>query len=142
MSQRHQIQENTKNVLGLAPVDSTGAANNGAGIDTLAHANFGEVLTLITVGSASGTPDSFSVAAKIQQSSDDGSGDAYADVSGLTMTAITTNNGVGEIHFDKGELTERYFRVVVTPTFAGGTSPKIELSATHTLNGFVQVPQA
>lgn len=139
MSQRHQIQENTKVLMALNPVDSAAGANNGTGIDTLAHEEFREILTLVVVGTDSGTPDSFSVAAKLQESSDDST---YTDVTGASMTAITADNQVGQIYLDAKSLTKRYFRVVVTPAFVNGSTPKIELSAVHILHNFRERPQS
>jgi hypothetical protein len=137
MSQRNSLQEGTKAELGLAPVDSAAAANNGASIDKLAHEECRQVLTCVTTGSSSGTPTSFTVDAKIQDSADNS---AFADVAGMTMTTVTTDNQVGEIFFDPSKV-RRYFRVVVTAAFVGGTTPKVELSAAHILGNFRSTPQ-
>lgn len=57
-----------------------------------------------------------SVTIKIQESSDNGAGDAFADVVGATSGALTT---VGALRVQTGAINvERYLRVVTTGTFS------------------------
>ncbi len=125
-----------KSVLALAPVAAS-SAQNGLGID---KTGFRSATCVIANGAATGSPTSYTVDAKIQQSSDDGSTDAYADVSGLTMTQITVDNKVGEINFDLTGL-KKYVRVVVTPALTGGTSPKALIGAVMILGNPQYLPQ-
>lgn len=61
-----------------------------------------------------------SVTFKIQESSDNGSGDAFADVVGGAFTAITTARTAQRV--ETGNINvERYIRVVATGTFSAWT---------------------
>jgi hypothetical protein len=57
------------------------------------------------------------VTVKIQESSDDGAGDAWADVTGLTFTAATGATAE-RVATAAGATIERYLRVVTTGTFS------------------------
>lgn len=57
-----------------------------------------------------------SVTIKVQESSDDGAGDAFADVTGATTGALTA---IGAVRVATGAINiERYLRVVTTGTFS------------------------
>lgn len=57
-----------------------------------------------------------SVTIKVQESSDNGSGDAFADVTGATTGALTA---VGAVRVQTGSINvERYVRLVTTGTFS------------------------
>ena len=81
----------------------------------------GRCTAIQQVGTLSGT--SPSLAGKIQESSDQ---TTWTDVSGATFTAVTTNDNVQAISFDR---TKRYLRYVGTIT---GTSPSIPLAVVVT----------
>lgn len=88
------------------------AATNGSSLDGTAGTTEG-MQAYLQVFSFTGT----SCTVKIQSSSDDGAGDAFADVTGLTFTAatgITTER----IATAAGASIERYLRVVTTGTFS------------------------
>lgn len=89
-----------------------GAAGNGTGVDLLASTAFG-LQAYLHVFAFTGT----SVTVKLQESSDNGVGDAYADVVGGGFTAAT---GVTfqRIATAAGLTVERYLRVVTTGTFS------------------------
>lgn len=87
-------------------------ATNGVGVDFAASHAFGAQFWL-QVFSFTGT----SVTAKIQESSDNGVGDAWADVVGGAFTAATAR-GVQRIATAAGQTVERYLRVVTTGTFS------------------------
>lgn len=55
---------------------------------------------------------------KLQESSDDGSGDAYADIAGLTSGALTA---VGVVRVSTTASTEAWKRVVISGTFTSAT---------------------
>jgi hypothetical protein len=68
---------------------------------------------------------------KVQESSDDGSSDAYADVSGgatATLGNVTPNSTSGNIYMVEIDLTKRkrYLRAATT---AAGTTPSDACSA-------------
>jgi hypothetical protein len=58
-----------------------------------------------------------SVTIKIQSSTDDGAGDAFADVTGATTSALTTPQAV-RVQTGAAVSVERYLRVVTTGTFS------------------------
>lgn len=88
-----------------------GAAANGTGVDFGAASSFG-LQAYLQVFAFTGT----SVTVKIQESSDNGVGDAFADVTGGGFTAAT---GVTSqrIATAGGLAVERYLRVVTTGVF-------------------------
>lgn len=106
----------------IALLVGTAGANNGTGVD---RAGYDELELLVSTGAATGTPTSFSVDAKIQDSADNSS---FADVSGLAITAITADNTTGSVAKIDASGLRRYVRVVTTPAYVGGTSPKVPVA--------------
>ena len=117
--------ESVKAVTTVAPITAAAGAITGATVDTR---GFGDAMAIVTVGVTSGTPDSFTVAAKLQESADDSS---WADITGATITTVTAASKTAEINVElaKKAASKRYIRAVVTPAFVGGTSPKIGVGA-------------
>lgn len=99
----------TRQVTDGIRTDTTGT--NGTGVDMLAAGSFG-LQAYIQVFSLTGT----SVTAKLQQSSDNGVGDAWADVVGGAFTAATGPTAQ-RIETARGQAVEQYLRVVTTGTF-------------------------
>lgn len=97
---------------GTAGIRTDGSATNGSSIDDTASTAFG-LQAYLHVFAFTGT----SVTVKIQESSDDGAGDAWADVTGGGFTAAT---GVTSqrIATATNLTVERYLRVVTTGTFS------------------------
>ncbi len=93
--------------------DTTGTS--GASIDDAASSAFG-LTAYLHVTAFTGT----SVTVKLQESSDDGGGDAFADVVGGAFTAATAI-GTQRIATASGLTVERYLRVVTTGTFSSAT---------------------
>ncbi len=92
------------------------AATNGTSVDlgTVSPGAFGLVM-FVHVFAFTGT----SVTIKIQESSDNGSGDAFADVVGATTGALSA---IGAVRVQTGLINvERYLRVVTTGTFNPAT---------------------
>lgn len=89
-------------------------ATNGASVDFLAASTFG-FQAYLQVLSVVGT----SVTVKLQESSDNGAGDAFADVVGGGFTAVTPGTApqAQRIAASPANL-ERYLRVVTTGTFS------------------------
>jgi hypothetical protein len=58
-----------------------------------------------------------SVTMKVQESSDNGAGDAFSDVSGATTGALTSAPAAGRVAATSGTV-ERYVRLVTTGTFS------------------------
>ncbi|MGW6502969.1 hypothetical protein [Nonomuraea angiospora] len=90
----------------------TGAANGGSVDFGTGSTAFG-LQAFLHVFAFTGT----SITVKLQESSDDGAGDAWADVTGGGFTAAT---GVTSqrIETARGQTVERYLRVVTTGTFS------------------------
>lgn len=86
-------------------------ATNGTGVDFTGSTAFG-LQAYLQVFSFTGT----SVTVKLQESSDNGVGDAWADVTGGGFTAATAI-GTQRIQTARGLTVERYLRVATTGTF-------------------------
>lgn len=97
---------------GTAGIRTDTAATNGSSIDDTASSAFG-LQAYLHVFAFTGT----SVTVKLQESSDDGAGDAWTDVTGGGFTAAT---GVTSqrIATSSTLAVERYLRVVTTGTFS------------------------
>ena len=111
----------------------TPVAINGVEIDRRGYNSL--VVTCMT-GQTDGSPSAQSHAFKVQASATSGSG--YADVSGATAT-ITADSTGSEINLDLRNVA-RYLRVVVTPSFTGGSTPNIELAASYALGEAKEKP--
>lgn len=98
------------------------AATNGAGVDGNLFGgpggttNFG-LQAYLHFGAFTGT----SCTVKLQESSDNGGGDAFADVVGGAFTAVTSAFQVQRIATATNLAVERYLRVVTTGTFSNAT---------------------
>lgn len=118
--------ENVLSLTGVAPTSAVAGAITGSAIDT---AGYGDGMVVVQVGATTGTPTSFTVDAKVQESADGSSG--WADISGDSLVQVTSANKTGEIKIALGtrSASKRYVRVVVTPAFSGGTSPTVGVGA-------------
>lgn len=101
------------------------AATNGASVDFAAATDFG-LQAYLHVLAFTGTD----VTIKLQESSDDGGADTWADVVGGAFTAVTgTDPQVQRIQTARDLTVERYLRVVTTTT-GGFTSVQFLVSVT------------
>lgn len=113
--------------LAAATLSGTTAAN-GENIDLQAYGGGGVIA--VGVGSASGSPTSYTVTFKMQTAPDNGSGapGTYADATdpaGVALSAvISADKGVAQLRVDP-TYQNRWVRVVATPAFTGGTSPSV-----------------
>jgi len=98
---------------GTAGLRTDGAATDGASVDDGAASASG-LAAYLTVTAFTGT----SVTVKLQQSSDNGVGDAWADVTGGGFTAVSTAGAFQRIQTATNLAVERYLRVVTTGTFS------------------------
>lgn len=89
------------------------SATNGTGVDFGAATAFG-FQAYLQVFSFTGT----SVTVKLQESSDNGAGDAWTDVSGGAFTAATGRTAERIQSVSSTLAVERYLRVVTTGTFS------------------------
>lgn len=114
-------------------------ALEGASID---REKFDSALFHVQSGVDEGTPTSFAVDAKLQDSAN---GSSWADVStsasnpSVAITQITTENADRFLEIDLTPL-RRYVRLVFTVAFSGGSSPKVALAADAVLGGAPSAP--
>lgn len=101
-------------LLTTAPL-TQGAAGNVASVDFGVGASFG-LQAHLQVLSFTGT----SITVKLQGSSDNGAGDAFADIVGGAFTAATGRT-TERIQTARNLAVERYMRVVTTGTFSSAT---------------------
>lgn len=122
---------------GLAINTSQAATVTGTGVD---RRGFNSCVLRGKLGAVSGTPDATSAIIKLQQSSDDGSADAYADISGATMTLTAANDvDYADVNLDG---CERYIRAVLVLTFTNGSTPSTYYTADILLGGADSLPQS
>ena len=129
----HDIGAGLKIVWALSPLDNSAGTRNSSAIDR-AVANGNLYMSCAfggRVGAASGTPTSFSVIYKLQDSADGSTG--WADY-GAANATITTDNGdaEGDVNLSSAK---RYIRVQEVTAFVDGTSPKVEGAAVVVLGG-------
>lgn len=103
--------EVAKLLTGATGIATQGSAGNLTSVDFGAGANFGAQFHL-QVLAFTGT----SATVKIQQSSDNGAGDAFADVTGGTFTAATGRT-TERLQTARNQAVERYLRVTTTGVF-------------------------
>jgi len=114
------LSDELKSYIGIAPQSVSGAsAINGTGIDReYQNEGFNAVLLALNVGAVSGTPTSFTLTVKLQDSADNST---FADFGTLTVVGIAAST-IYQLAIDiRG--ARRYVRAVLTPAFTGGTSP-------------------
>ena len=114
-------QYEAKNSLEDAAQSGTTAAN-GSAVDCDSYR--GPIHAVANVGAVTGTPDSFIVTVKLQES--DTSGGTYTDLETQSTGVISAAAGCVMV---RGIRTKRYVRAVATPAFVGGTSPATTVSA-------------
>lgn len=100
---------------------SGSSAVNGSGVDTK---NYRDGMAVIRSGAVAGSPSSFTVDGKVQDSADNSS---FADVTGLTFTQIVAASTSRLLRLNFMGDYRRYLRIVVTPAFTGGTSPSVQM---------------
>lgn len=122
---------------GITPKGAGSETINGTGIDRMTQgAQQGWLSCILSLhsGAATGSPSSYTVDCKLQES--DSSGSGYTDISGAAVTQQTAA-GFGSVAVNlKG--CKRYIRAVVTVAITGGTSPTVPVSSTITLGGAVR----
>ena len=120
----------TKTVVAIASQSITSATDtNSSGIDLSEFK--GWVKIVVNAGTFTGASPAMDI--DIQESSDDGSSDAYADVTGASFTQITTSNDA-QLHVARllPSAVERYIRIQAT---SSGTITAIPIGITVELCG-------
>jgi len=116
--------------------DNYTADANGTGVDTKGHH---VLLAVISAGDVVGDDADETYTIKLQESSDDGSSDTYADITGASVSI--PRDGDNEPYYI--ELTglgvdhERYIRAVLD---VGGTTPAIDVSVVFALGQADRAP--
>lgn len=129
------VYDAVKALAAVRPVAASAAATAIA-IDTL---GFNSAMFVIQNGAATGTPDSYTVDAKVQECAT--SGGQYADVTGATLVQITADSKTGTIRVEGlGTSRMRYLKLIITPAMTGGTSPKALISGSVLLGRAFQAP--
>jgi len=121
MSNIHSPHQHVLVKPSLDPESRTAAAN-GLGVDCL---GFEEALIVFHLGAHDRTTGDETIEAKVQESSDNGAGDAFADVPGATtgvLGNVVPNATSGNLYLIHVNLSkrERFLRVV---TAVAGTTP-------------------
>ncbi|MBC2903140.1 hypothetical protein [Streptomyces cupreus] len=97
-----------------AGVRTDTVATNGASLDLGTGSTAFGLQAYLQVLAFTGT----TVTIKLQESSDNGAGDAWADVTGGAFTAVTAGPTVERIQTGRSQTVERYLRVATTGTFS------------------------
>jgi hypothetical protein len=122
------VYDGVKAFLGIAPIAQANSEKLSGAIDTL---GYNSALIEVQTGAATGTPDSYAVACKVQECAT--SGGSYADISGATAT-LDADGKHAQIRIEGlGTSRLRYLKVSMTPSFVNGTSPKALIGATAVL---------
>ena len=134
------VFEAIKMFTGLRPQSISGSsAVNGLAVDTF---GFNSGVVTVGVGAATGTPTSYTVAGKVQESADGSTN--WADVPNTLpnqLFTIAADNTSAQIQIEGlGTSRKRYLRVVVTPAFTGGTSPTVPITSVFGLGRAFKKP--
>lgn len=118
-----KLLQTLKTPMAFNPFDTTGATTTGTALDLLTGGAAGtvsgggapvsEVGCILITGNVAANM----TAMKIQESSDDGVGDAYADITGASFTAPTAASGDNKVYscfLPVGGTRKRYLRVTAT----------------------------
>jgi hypothetical protein len=126
---RFSAYDDVRNVSSVIPQSVSGSsAVNGVSVDTLGYDN---AKIHVYSALASGSPSAAALAVTLQESADGSTNWANAldntgTVIGFTLSALQSAAAVNQARVEGLNLNrKRYLRVVVTPTFTGGTSPAV-----------------
>jgi len=135
MHERSDIGSYIKATGSIFPQTISGSsAVNGSAVD---RSGYESCMVAASVGAATGSPTSYSVATKLQDSANGTNG--WTDIaSGATISADNTGSA---LRVDLSSARQ-YIRAVSTPTFSGGSSPAVPHHATIILGGAKVLPAA
>jgi hypothetical protein len=126
---RFSAYDDVHNVSSIIPQSVSGSsAVDGVSVDTQGYEN---AKLHVYSAEASGSPSAASLAVTLQESADGTDGWANAldntgAVIGFTLSGVQAAAGVNAARVEGLNLNrKRYLRIVVTPTFTGGTSPAV-----------------
>jgi len=138
MAHAHDIGSQIVAPGGVIPQNQSGdgTINGATGID---RTGFHSAKLVLFVGAVTGTPTSFTVDCNLQESSDDGSADAYADIANSGVTQVTAASTIVEQDIDLADV-EKWIRPSIDVAFTGGTSPTVDVTAMIILGGADELP--
>jgi hypothetical protein len=126
---RFSAYDDIHQVSSIIPQSVSGAsAVDGVSVDTEGYDN---AKLHVYSAEASGSPSAASLAVTLQESPDGtdtwtNALDNTGTVIGFTLTGLQAASGVSAARIEGLNLNrKRYLRIVVTPTFTGGTSPAV-----------------
>jgi hypothetical protein len=126
---RFSAYDDIHQVSSIVPQSVSGSsAVDGVSIDTQGYDN---AKLHVYAAEASGSPSAASLAVTLQESADGSTNWANAldntgTAIGFTLSGLNAAAGVNAARIEGLNLNrKRYLRIVVTPTFTGGTSPAI-----------------
>jgi hypothetical protein len=94
----------------------------------------------VLIGAATGSPTSFTVDGKVQESDDGSTG--WEDVTGAAIAQQTTGSKIVRVRVPNPHNRKRYLRAVLVTAFVGGTSPTIPVSGALEVGRAQQQPAA
>lgn len=132
------VIDNVKALAAVRPVALAAGSATVIWIDTLGYES---AMFVVENGAATGTPDSYTVAGKVQESAA-ANGSSPVDISGAAITTITADSKSAQIRVDGLGTGSRlrYIGLVVTSAFVNGTSPKALVSGLCLLGRAKRVP--
>jgi hypothetical protein len=126
---RFSAYDDIHQVSSIIPQSVSGSsAVDGASVDTEGYDN---AKLHVYAAEASGSPSAASLAVTLQESADGSTNwsnalDNTGTVIGFTLSALQSAAAVNAARIEGLNLNrKRYLRVVVTPSFTGGTSPAV-----------------
>jgi hypothetical protein len=105
---------------GIIPAAQLAGTVNGPAI-----ARPGSMTVVALTGAVTGSPSSFTVSMKVQESDDGTAG--WTDVAGGALSVITAINERAELNL--GPAPKAFIRVVSVVAFVAGTAPAIQVAA-------------
>lgn len=132
------VFDSVKALAAVRPIALAAGSATGIVIDTL---GYDSAMFVVENGVATGTPDSYTVAGKVQESvNSDGS--SASDISGAAITTITADSKSAQIRVEglgTGSRA-RYLKLIITSAFVNGSSPKALVSGMCLLSRAKQEP--
>lgn len=140
---RFNAYDDVHNVSSIIPQSVSGSsAVDGVSVDTEGYDN---AKIHVYAAEATGSPSAASLAVGLQESSDNSTWTTANDNTGtpigFTLTGLQAAAGVNAARVEGLNLNrKRYLRIVVTPTFTGGTSPAVLAYGELIFGGAQQLP--
>ena len=141
---RFSAYDDVHNVSSIIPQSVSGSsAVDGVSVDTQGYEN---AKLHIYAAEATGSPSAGSLAVTLQESADGSTNwsnalDNTGTVIGFTLTGLQAAAGVNAARIEGLNLNrKRYLRIVVTPTFTGGSSPATLVYGEIIFGGAQQLP--